>query len=159
MSHDAVRGLFALMHGNNKTEYPNTPYIAYDDWKAGTLTAEQKDFLFYVADYDLRNNPKLGTLYINQPNKAKFRMSDLEASLLALETQMPVHVCIVDYLTLMWPLEGDRGHPDRTDYNDLIKRFKNLLITHRDVRGNVAPMLGITGPPNLPARLRRMPQS
>jgi hypothetical protein len=118
--------------------------IPYDAWKAGTLTPEQEDFLFFVADFDLRNSPKYGTLYINQPNKSKFRISDLEASLLALETTMPVHCVILDYLTLMHPLEGDRGHPDRTDYNDLIKRFKNLLINHRDLRGNVAPMVGIT---------------
>ena len=141
MSHDACRGLFALTHANNKYQYPNTPYIAYDDWKAGTLTPEQKDFLFYVADYDLRNNPNLGTLYINQPNKAKFRISDLEASLLELETTMPVHCCIVDYLTLMYPIDGDRGHPDRTDYNDLIKRFKNLLVTHRNIKAMLLPCL------------------
>ena len=144
MSHDACRGLFALTHANNKYQYPNTPYIAYDDWKAGTLTPEQKDFLFYVADYDLRNNPNLGTLYINQPNKAKFRISDLEASLLELETTMPVHCCIVDYLTLMYPIDGDRGHPDRTDYNDLIKRFKNLLVTHRNIKAMLLPCLSIT---------------
>jgi replicative DNA helicase len=58
MSHDACRGLFALLHANNKLEFPHTPYIPYNDWKAGTLTGEQKDFLFYVADHDLRNNPK-----------------------------------------------------------------------------------------------------
>jgi hypothetical protein len=57
---------------------------------------------------------------------------------------MPVHCCVVDYLTLMYPLESERGYPQRADYNDLIKAFKNLLITHRDIRGNVAPMLGIT---------------
>ena len=77
-------------------------------------------------------------------NKSKFRLSDLQASLLALETTMPVHCCVVDYLTLMYPLESERGYPQRADYNDLIKAFKNLLITHRDIRGNVAPMLGIT---------------
>ncbi len=144
MSHDACRGLFALIHANNKIEYPHTPYIPYNDWKSGTLTPEQEDFLFYVADHDLRNSPKYGTLYLNQPNKSKFRISDLEAGLLELETTMPVQCVVLDYLMLMHPLEGDRGHPDRTDYNDLIKRFKNLLITHRDIKGNVAPMLGIT---------------
>ena len=144
MSHDAIRGLFALMHANNKIEFPHTPYIPYDAWKAGTLTREQKDFLFYVADRDLRNNPKLGTLYLNQPNKSKFRLSDLQASLLALETTMPVHCCVVDYLTLLFPIESERGHPERTDYNNLIKGFKNLLLTHHNIKGNVAPMLGAT---------------
>jgi hypothetical protein len=95
MSHDAVRGLFALMHANNKWEYPHTPYIPYNDWKAGTLTAEQLDFLFFVADHDLRNNPKLGTLYINQPNKSKFRFSDLQASILTITTPMTVPLCVV----------------------------------------------------------------
>ena len=144
MSHDAIRGLFALMHANNKIEFPHTPYIPYDAWKAGTLTREQKDFLFYVADHGLRNNPKLGTLYLNQPNKSKFRLSDLQASLLALETTMPVHCCVVDYLTLLFPIESERGHPERTDYNNLIKGFKNLLLTHHNIKGNVAPMLGVT---------------
>ena len=125
MSHDACRGLFALMHANNKIEYPNTPYITYDAYKSGTLTAEEKDFLFHVADHDLRNNPKLGTLYIDQPNKSKFRLSDLSESLLALEATMPVHCLVMDYLTLMHPLETDRGHPERADYNNLIKGFKN----------------------------------
>ena len=147
MSHDACRGLFALMHANNKIEYPNTPYITYDAYKSGTLTAEEKDFLFHVADHDLRNNPKLGTLYIDQPNKSKFRLSDLSESLLALEATMPVHCLVMDYLTLMHPLETDRGHPERADYNNLIKGFKNLLITHRDIKGNIAPLLGITDLP------------
>ena len=144
MSHDACRGLFALMHANNKIEYPHTPCIKYDSWKSGTLTAEEEDFLFRIADHDLRNDPKLGTLYIDQPNKSKFRLSDLQASLLALGSTMPVQCVIVDYLMLLYPLESERGHPERADYNDLIKGFKNLLITHRDVKGNVAPMLGIT---------------
>jgi hypothetical protein len=30
MSHDACRGLFALMHANNKIEYPHTPFIKYE---------------------------------------------------------------------------------------------------------------------------------
>ncbi|MDQ6702607.1 MAG: DnaB-like helicase C-terminal domain-containing protein [Pseudomonadota bacterium] len=144
MSHDACRGLFALMHANNKIEYPNTPFITYDAYKSGTLTPAEKDFLFHVADHGLRNDPKLGTLYIDQPNKSKFRLSDLQDGLLALEATMPVHCCVVDYLTLMHPLESGRGHPERADFNDLIKGFKNLLITHRDIQGNVAPMLGIT---------------
>ncbi|MFZ3326955.1 MAG: DnaB-like helicase C-terminal domain-containing protein [Methylocella sp.] len=133
MSHDAIRGLFALMHANNKIEYPHTPYIPYSDWKAGTLTREQKDFLFYVADHDLRNNPKLGTLYLNQPNKSKFRLSDLQASLLALETTMPVHCCVVDYLTLLFPIESERGHPERTDYNNA-PSLKNAVSSHLSKR-------------------------
>jgi len=144
MSHDACRGLFALTHANNKIEYPHTPFITYDAYKSGTLNAREKDFLLHVADHDLRNNPKLGTLYIDQPNKSKFRLSDLQDSLVALESTMPIHCCVVDYLTLMYPLESERGHPERADYNDLIKGFKNLLITHRAIQGNVAPMLGIT---------------
>jgi hypothetical protein len=40
---------------------------------SGTLTAAEEDFFFHVADYDLRNNPRPGTLYIDQPNKSKFR--------------------------------------------------------------------------------------
>jgi DnaB helicase-like protein len=141
MSHDACRGLFALMHANNKFEYPHTPFIKYDAWKSGTLTAEEEDFLFYIADHDLRNDPRYGTLYINQPNRSKFRLSDLQASLLALESIMPVHCIVLDYLMLMYPLESERGHPDRADYNDLIKGFKNLLLTHRDIQGNVSPCL------------------
>jgi hypothetical protein len=144
MSHDACRGLFALLHANNKIEYPHTPFIPYEAWKDGTLTAEQEDFLFHVADYDLRNDPKLGALYIDQPNISKFRLSDLYAKLMALKSTMDINCIVMDYLMLMYPVEGDRGHPDRSDYNDLIKGFKNMLITHRDIKGNVAPMLGIT---------------
>jgi hypothetical protein len=75
---------------------------------SGTLTAAEEDFFFHVADYDLRNNPRPGTLYIDQPNKSKFRLSDLHDSLLALEATMPVHCCVVDYITLMYPLESER---------------------------------------------------
>jgi hypothetical protein len=159
MSHDACRGLFALLHANNKEEYPQTPFIPYDAWKSGTLTDEAEDFLFVRADYDLRNNPRYGTLYIDQPNKSKFRLSDLAGKLLELESIMPVHCCVVDYLTLMFPLESERGYPQRADYNDLIKAFKHLLITHRDIQGNVAPILGITVHQISRHGFRRMPQS
>jgi hypothetical protein len=144
MSHDAVRALFALMHANNKIEYPDTPYIAYDSWKNGILTDEEKDFLFNMADYDLRNNQRYGTLYIEEP-KSRLRLSDVISKIMQIETTiMPVKTVVFDYLTLMSPVEDNRGRAQREDFNELIKGFKNMLITHTNVTGEVAPMLGVT---------------
>ena len=44
MSHDACRGLFALMHANNKLEYPNTPFIQYESWKTERSLMRKKIF-------------------------------------------------------------------------------------------------------------------
>lgn len=146
MPHDAVRILFAILHANNKEIFPNTPYIKYEDFKEGQLDPATEDFLFSVADHDLRNNRNYGSLFIEQPNKSKFRMSDLATRLNELENSvMPVHCAAVDYLTLMYPLPSDKGQPDRSDFNQMIKEFKNLLLTHRNSRGDAAPILGFTG--------------
>ena len=144
MSHDAVRVLFAMLHANNKDIFSNTPYIIYEKWKDGDLSEEEEDFLFNIADYDLRNNPRYGTLYIDQPNQSKFRLSDLSAKLMQIESIMPLSTLVVDYLTLLYALESDRGTPDIGDVNNMIKAFKNLLLTHRNVRGESRPLLGIT---------------
>jgi hypothetical protein len=151
MTHEAVRVLFALLHANNKDIFPSTPYIDYEAWKTGKLTEEEVDFLFNRADYDLRNNEAYGILYIDQPNKTRYRLSDLNAKIVELETTtMPVHVVAVDYLTLMYPREGDKGTPDVSDYNDMIKSFKTMALAHRNVHGEPSPFLGIT-----PAQISR----
>lgn len=144
MSHDDIRMLFALLHANNKEIFPGTPYLSTEAFEDGKLTEEELSFLMDVADYDLRNNPDYGILYIDQPSKSPYRLSDLEATLTELETQFPVHAVAVDYLTLMHPVETERGIPDMTAYNNMIKRFKNLLLTHRNAHGKITPMLGFT---------------
>lgn len=145
MRAEVVRLLFVLLHANNKKVFPNTPIIKYDDFKNGRLSPEEEDFLFNTAAKDLFNNPSYGTLYIDQPNKSRFNMIDLTVKLAELENSlMPLHVVTLDYLTMMYPLNNDRGQPGRTDYNQMIKDFKNLALTHRNGKGEPSAFIALT---------------
>lgn len=145
MKAETVRLLFVLLHANNKKIFPNTPRIKYEDYKHGRLNDEQADFLFNTAAKDLFNNPAYGSLYIDQPNKSRFNMVDLTVKLSELENSlMPMHIVVLDYLTMMYPLNNDRGQPGRADYNQMIKDFKNMALAHRNAKGESAPFIGLT---------------
>ena len=51
---------------------------------------------------------------------------------------------------MFYPLANERSRPDRSDYNQMIKEYKNLLLTHKNVRGELAPLIGIS-----PAQISR----
>lgn len=145
MKAETVRLLFLLLHANNKKIFPNTPRIKYDDYKHARLSDEQTDFLFNTVAKDFFNNPAYGSLYIDQPNKSRFNMVDLTVKLSELENSlMPMHIVALDYLTMMYPLNNDRGQPGRTDYNQMIKDFKNLALAHRNAKGESAPFIALT---------------
>lgn len=144
MSHDYNRIMFSLIHANNKEIFPGTPKISYDKVSKGILNDEEYDFFLNVADHDIRNNTNYGTLYIDQPNKSRYRLTDMEAKLVELESKMPIHCCVVDYLLLFYPLASDKGAPQRQDYNEMIKAYKTICLTHKSSSGNDAPMLGFT---------------
>jgi hypothetical protein len=150
MSHDAVKVLFAILHANDKQRFPATPIIAYDAWQKGQLTDVEEDFLFGTAEHDLIHNPEYGSLFIEQPNKSRYRLRDMDQRLSELEMIMPVHVCVPDYLTMFYPLESDKGSPTNEDYNEMIKSFKQLCLTHQNARGETKPLIGIS-----PAQISR----
>ena len=145
MSYEVVRILFQLLHANNKDIFPGTPLISYTKFKYGNLSAEEENFLFSVAAKDLAHNPDYGSLYIEQPSKSRYRLSDLEAKLREIEMfTMPIHAVGVDYLTLMYPLETDFGSPQRPDFNQMIKGFKSMALAHRNNAGKPSPFVVIT---------------
>jgi len=145
MSYEVIRIMFAILHANNKDVFPGTPIISYEKFKTGELTDEEQDFLFNIANEDFINNQNYGTLYIEKPNKSKYRLHDLTSKVAELEAAvMPVHVVGVDYLSLMYPLDTDRGSPDNDDYNQLIKNFKSWCLSHRGRDGDVSPILGMS---------------
>lgn len=145
MSFEVLRVMFAILHANNKNVFPGTPPVPYEKFKMGELSDEEQDFLFNVANEDFINNRNYGTLYIERPNKSKYRLYDLQIKISELEAAtMPVHVVGVDYLSLMYPVDSDRGVPDSGDYNQLIKNFKSWCLSHRGRDGNSSPILGIS---------------
>jgi len=151
MSHNILLPLFNILHANNKEIFPNTPYISNRKYKKGELTEEEKDFLYNVAAEDLANTKKYGTLYLDQPKKSKYSLLDMKMSIKDIESRyMPIHVVGVDYLTLMYPLIESKRSPDMEDYNQMIREFKNYILTHTDKEGNVCPMIGIS-----PAQISR----
>lgn len=151
MSHRVIRNQFIILHANNKEIFPGTPYITYDAYKNGNLTDEEHDFLVNVAAPDFTTNENYGTLYLEQPESTKVRFSDLENYIRKVETEfMPIDCVAVDYLSLMYPLESNRGRPEVDDYNQLIKQFKNMANTHSNPQGKEAPFLAVT-----PAQISR----
>jgi len=151
MSHDLVRPLFSILHANNKEIFPGTPVINYTKFKNGELSEEEEDFLFNVAEHDLLNNPNYGTLVVNQPRNSRYSLEDFDFWVKDLEKNvMPVHVVGLDYLTLMWPVQGNRGKPEPLDYNNMIKAMKNIALSHRNAKGVTRGFIAI-----VPAQISR----
>jgi len=151
MSYETIKILFNILHANNKRIFPGTPMISYEKFREGLLTEEEADFLFNVAAKDFVSNENYGTLYMEYPNKSRYTLSDIKTKITELEnTVMPVHVMAVDYLTLLYPLDSQKGKPDREDYNRMIKEFKSMALSHRSSEGKPAPMIALT-----PAQISR----
>lgn len=144
MPFSVVRALFGYLHANNKKIFPGTPKLKYAKFKNGELSEEEWDFLFNVAGRDLVDNLKYGSLYIEQPKRGGYSLLDFGEKVTHLERNvMPVHVAALDYLTLLSPSVGKR-RVERDDYNQMIKEFKSLGLTHKDRFGKTSPMLCLT---------------
>lgn len=141
-----VRMLFAIIHANNTTIYPNAPPITPEAYRDGTLSDEQKDFLFNVALPDFTKNPNYGTLLIEEPQTARFGLADLEQRLGEIEsTIVTPHVLALDYITRMYPLPpGGYRAVQTEDYNQLIKDVKRLCLSYRNRKGERAPLICLT---------------
>lgn len=153
MSYEKMKLLFLALHANNKDlpQFAGTPKIPYEKIKEGNLTPEEKDFVFNVVAKDFYGNEDYGTLFLEYPNKSRYRMSDIKSRITELEnTVMPIHAVAIDYLTMLYPLESDKGSPDRQDYNQIVKDFKNMALSHRKVDGSASPFIAIT-----PAQISR----
>lgn len=142
MPYEECRMLFSLLHANNKKIFPNTPYLKAENYRKGLLTDEEEDFLFNVADADFRSNPNYGTLWLEQPDKPRYRLSDLKEQVEFIQTNiMPLDGIMLDYLTLMYPIESERGKPDVSDYNQLFKDYKQLGLANKDLQGKPHPII------------------
>lgn len=144
MSHDKILTLFHILHANNKEKFPETPYISKSKFKKGELTEDELEF-FEKAIKDFSTNEEYGSLFLEQPNKSKYNLIDLQMRVKYIEsTIMPISVVGVDYLPLMYPLVEGRKSPDMEDYNQMIKDFKNYILTHTNKEGELKPMIGIS---------------
>ena len=151
MAYEKMKLLFLALHANNKDIFPDGMDIPYTKIKEGTLSPAEKAFLFDVVAPDFFTNPNYGTLYLEYPNKSRYRLSDVKQKVNELEnTEMPIHAVAIDYITMLYPLESDKGTPDRQDYNQTIKEFKNMALSHRKIDGTPSPFLAIT-----PAQISR----
>lgn len=150
MSHDKIVTLFHLLHANNKEIFPGTPYLSNEKFKRGEFSDEEKSF-FDLAVEDFANKEYYGTLFIEQPNKSKFNLVDLQMRVKYIDsTIMPVHVLGIDYLTLMYPIVAGRGNPDIEDYNQMVRDCKNYGLTHVTKEGLVDPLIVLS-----PAQISR----
>lgn len=151
MKYDTQLASFQILHANNPKIFKNAPKISNTKFKEASLSSSERDFLLNCACPDLANNQAYGTLMIEQPNKSRFRVSDIRERLIELEsTRMPVEVLVIDYATMLYPMESERRQPEREDYNLMIKEIKSLAMTHRDRAGMLKPLIVIT-----PAQISR----
>lgn len=151
MSYDKMVNLFLVLHANNRAIFPHGVDIPYVALKNGTLTEEQRYFLHGVVAPDFFKNEAYGTLFLEYPNDSSFKLSDLQARVQHLEnTEMPIHAVGTDYLTMMNPIETGKGRPQREDYNEMVKRYKNGALSHRRKDGMSAPYVALT-----PAQISR----
>lgn len=145
MEAETTLTLFYLLHANNKLLFPNTPKISYTRYKKGLLTDDESDFLHNTVVPDFCNNQSYGTLKVYKPNKSKFNLEDLKVVISETQLVMPVDVLSVDYLSLMNPLSrSSKSSPQTDDYNQMIKDFKQLLLTNLDPKGSKHPIIGLT---------------
>lgn len=143
MDADHVLSLFVIMHANNKNIFPNTPKISYTKYKKGNLTKEEEHFIKNVAAPDLTNNQNYGVLNVYKPNKTKFTLQDVKNVISEKQHDMPIDILAIDYLTLLHPVDGNKS-PSTEDYNQMIKEFKQLLLTNLNPKGNKYPLIGLT---------------
>ena len=144
MEEPVIRRIFYLLHANNAAIYPNAKKISYDSYRQGTLTDEQLQHLESYAIPDFVNNPNYGTLRVIQP-KERFTVKSLDASIRETEFKyMKLHAVAVDYLMLMAPNISENRTPGTSDFNQMFKDFKNLMLTHRDPTGAKSPLIGMT---------------
>lgn len=146
MDLEKVRDLFLVHHANNKTVFPDTPYIESEKLKRAVLTDEEADFLFNVVDKDFTSNPNYGNLLIFQPSKMRYTMEDLSSKIDSIQSDtMPVDSIALDYLTMMSPSDDPRSRETSVqEVNQMIKDFKSLCLTHTDLYGNKRPLIGFT---------------
>ena len=144
MDASVIEDYFHIMHANNKKIFPNTPSISYTKFKKGNLDENELDFLQNVVVRDFCLNESYGTLKIYKPNKVRFTLDDLKAVIKSTQANTPVHVLSVDYLTLMYPTLKGSSKAQTEDYNQMIKEFKQVLLTNLDNSGYKAPIIGLT---------------
>jgi hypothetical protein len=145
MTGEAAATAFALMHANNKTLFPYTSRVPVAAYKEGRLRNEQFDFYIDIAIRDLESSPDQGMLWVEQPKTAAFSLADLAQRLKAIQSRMPVHVLVIDYITYMSPVPSGRFVPARIDdFNLMIKELKRLCLTHRGPGGASAPLICFT---------------
>lgn len=101
------------------------------DIRRGSLSAEHEQILHAVLD-DFSTNPAYGHLHIMQvPHGAT--INALEARLLRVHRQWPIHLVGMDYLQL---LHGERHrHSDREEQSSIVKAAKQLATTFDDGGG------------------------
>lgn len=144
MDASVIEDYFHIMHSNNKRIFPNTPHISYTKYKKGNLDENELDFLQNVVVRDFCLNESYGFLKIYKPNKVRFSLEDLKAVIKTTQADMPVHILSVDYLTLMYPSLKGSAKAQTEDYNQMIKEFKQVLLTNLDNSGHKAPIIGLT---------------
>ena len=145
MDAETMRALFYIMHANNKIIFPNTPRISYDKFKKGELNEDEEDFFINSVVPDFCNNEAYGSLKLYKPNKIRFNLEDLRIVIREIQLVMPIDIIAIDYLTLMSPLSTNSNRTAQTDdYNQMIKEFKQLLLTNMDSTGKKYPLIGLT---------------
>ncbi|MFA5071331.1 MAG: DnaB-like helicase C-terminal domain-containing protein [Candidatus Pacearchaeota archaeon] len=150
MTHEHIKILFQILHANNRKKFPNKPRISFEKFKEGELSEEEQKWLWEASE-DFSNNKEYGTLFLEFPDKTKYKLSDLKSRISELSnTIMDIHVCAVDYITLMCPVESDKARVASEDYNQMIKNFKHMAISHRNSKGESAPFIALT-----PAQISR----
>jgi len=144
-SAEVVRSQFYILHANNKLRFPNSVRIEYAKYKKGELNEEEKEFLNNVVIPDFCTSTDYGELTIHKPNKTKFNLDDLRIDLREKQSRAPLDIVAVDYLSLMYPLKKDsKGTPGTEDYNQMIKEFKQLMLTNLNNKGEKYPLIGLT---------------
>lgn len=143
---EATCARFEALHLNNKTVFPSTPRVTYREYRDASLEEEPANFAFSVAFPDWTANPNYGTLAIVYPGETRYTLADLVRQLAVIEqTDMPVHVLVIDYVPLMHPVPKEQRFPPQIqDYNQLFRDLKRYCMTYRRREGQLAPLLCLT---------------
>lgn len=103
------------------------------DIRRASLSAEHEKALHAVLD-DFTTNPAYGHLHIMQvPHGAT--ITALEARLLRVHRQWPIHLVGIDYLQLLHGERERRRHSDREEQSAIVKAAKQLATTFDDGGG------------------------
>lgn len=128
MPYDQLRMLFYVIHSNHPRFAGEHEPLKYDEVKNGKLDPAAADFYLNRVIPDFTDNTDYGNLHIVQPS-ISLSLTDVQVKAEYLNTQFPVDLICIDYLSLLSGEPGRRYSDSKDRMNTLYIEAKQLALS------------------------------